>query len=96
MTSSPSSSNWMPPAPREARSTLRSSRMSHFFFASSVNRALTSASSFRSSAPERASTVTSTPNDENTCANSADTKPLPMITSRRGSSSIRITVSLVW
>ena len=55
-----------------------------------------SPSSCRSRVPDRAITVTSTPNDENTCANSAATNPLPMIVIRRGSSSIRMTVSLVW
>ncbi len=41
-------------------------------------------------------TVTCAPKAEKTCANSAETKPPPRMSTRSGRSSMRITVSLVW
>ena len=64
--------------------------------ASSVNRRETSASSARSSASERLTRVTSLPKEPKMCANSAATKPPPMIAIRPGRSSMRMIVSLVW
>ena len=40
--------------------------------------------------------VTRQPSAENTCANSAATKPPPTITRCSGTSAIRMMVSLVW
>ncbi len=64
--------------------------------ASRVKRSATVSSWLRSSSPLRPIIDTLAPNAENTCANSAAMYPLPTITSRSGTSSMRMIVSDVW
>ena len=71
-------------------------RTSHCSRARSVKRCAISVSRWRSRSEDRATTVTCTPNEAKTCAISAAMKPPPMIASRSGSASMRMTVSEVW
>ncbi len=85
-----------PPSYLSTLATVVSSRTSQRRWAISVNAAEISWSSARSNADERFAIVTREPNDPKTWANSAATKPPPTMRTRSGSSSSRITVSLVW
>ena len=84
-TTAPSSSAARTPSPcRSSRTTVRPGRRSQRVAAWSVNRSAISSSSWLSRCLERLTTVTAVPNAENTWANSADTKPPPMMSSRPG------------
>ena len=75
---------------------LRRLRISHFLPAMSVNRSQMVSSQWVSIVVPRSTIVTREPSDENTCANSAATKPPPTMTMCSGSSEMRMMLSLVW